>query len=78
MGAFQENKMLIRTGSGPEILLPSDAAAALSATLLAGLLVVGVLLQIAKKATLLHLQVEALESGVNGLVGLNENVNQIS
>ena len=58
-----------RSGSG-------SAAAAHTAALLAGLLVVRVLFELAEQTALLQLHVEALERRVDRLIGLYSHINQ--
>jgi len=49
-------------------LLPGDSAALLSTSLFAGLLVMGVLFQLAQDAALLKLLIEALQRGINRFI----------
>ena len=57
-------------------LLPAGTASLHAASLLAGLLVVRMLLQLAQNAALLQLHVEALQRAIDRLIRLDGNVNQ--
>ena len=57
-------------------LLAGNSAACLSASLFAGLLVVRVLFELAKNATLLELHVKSLKCAIDRFVILNGDVNQ--
>jgi hypothetical protein len=58
-------------------LLPTDSAAALPAAFFARFLVMRMLLQLAQKPALLQLQIEALQSAIDGLIRLDDDLNQI-
>lgn len=67
--------MVVRAGARRR-LLARNAAAALSAALFAGLLIMRMLFELAQKPAGLKLLIEPLQRGVDRLIGLNENVNQ--
>ncbi len=58
-------------------LLATGASPLQAPSLLARLLVMGVLLELAQNAALLQLHVEALEGAIDRLIGLDGYVNQI-
>lgn len=60
------------------VLRTTDASASLTAALFARLLVMRMLFEFAKQAALLQLQVEALQGAVDRLIGLNNDLNQIT
>lgn len=60
------------------VLRTTDTAASLTAALFARFLVVRVLFEFAKQAALLQLQVEALQGAVDRLIGLDNDLNQIT
>ena len=63
--------MMSRVEIDPVILLSADSSAALTAALLARLLIVRMLFELAQKAAGLHLLIEALQRGIDRLIRLD-------
>ena len=77
---FFEHKGQVRRRVGPRLtndgLLLGDAAALDPSALLARLLEVGVLFQLAQDPALLQLHIEALQRGIDRLVLLDDHIDQ--
>lgn len=72
-GNWARHRTLASRGDG---LLFGKPAASKPAALFAGLLIVRVLLQLAQHATLLKFHVEALQRTIDGLVVLDDHIDQ--